>query len=173
MCLVSVIAALICFRLLRPVGHPGGLESPGMCVCAYVCLCVFWGWGGDHGWAMCKPPAPGRQLCIVMYSSDILPCCLQGWAAFISMSSQPGSPDSCPWNPGALTSKSSQIAMQGGTEAPSLLLSAWYALLFNYGSEVAAQSLETCSVYIRVVCVSEVCVHRVWLCTTIGCVCGY
>lgn len=32
---------------------------------------------------------PGRQLCIVMYSSDILSCCLQAWAAFISMSSQP------------------------------------------------------------------------------------
>lgn len=63
--------------------------------------------GSDQGCAMWNPPAPGRQLCIVMYSSDILPCCLQGRAAFISMSSQPVSPDSCPWNPGALTSKSS------------------------------------------------------------------
>lgn len=87
------------------------VKNEPLLLCAIVCICthchstvlrgtqVGWGGGsrGSEGGALCvsglsyvHPSCPpGRQLCIVMYSSDILSCCLQAWAAFISMSSQP------------------------------------------------------------------------------------
>lgn len=93
-------------------------EKAAGCLCWCMCGLKVVHWSR----ATCNPAAPGRQLCIVMYSSDILPCCLQAWAAFISMGSQPMSPDSCPWNPRAYSSRSSLIVKQRGTETSAHLL---------------------------------------------------
>lgn len=51
------------------------VDGESHCVCVRVCACI-WLWWQDG--TMYTPPALGRQLCIVMYSSDIFSCCLQG-----------------------------------------------------------------------------------------------
>lgn len=123
---------------LWPVGCAGGMWGCEERVC--------------RGEGSCAALCPGETVMYCNVFPDILPCCLQTGAAFISMSSQPVSPDSCPWNP-----RGSYLQKFTGSGAdrdsgPTLLL--WAALLFNNGSELAAVSADM--VIVRAVSVSQV-----------------